>query len=262
MTLNYTRLYSGSDGESHFEDCVVPVKDVEGFFEWSDPVKASAVRFSELYTDKMLNWHNAPGRVLFITLAGEVIMGIGDGTERTFGPGSLLLAEDTTGRGHTRRRGISANHKVALVFLTSGAGGKPFLAVPEKSEMNVHMSRLYTGKDNESHYQDVYVPMNNFEDPTIPLDQQKGNFSWSEPADATGIIFGELYNDKQHEWQKVPRRQIVITIGGRVEWKCYDGSSREFGVGDILLAEDTTGRGHKRKLIGDEHHKVAMITLD
>jgi hypothetical protein len=260
--IKYTRLYSGSDGESHFEDVVVPVKDVEGFFEWSNPIKASAVRFSELYTDKMLNWHNAPGRLFFITLSGEVIIGLGDGTERAFGPGELLLAEDTTGRGHTRRRGKNANHRVAFVFLSGGAGGAPFKTTQTPTEMNVKMSRLYTGEDNESHYQDVYVPMKNFEDPTIPLDQQKGNFSWSEPADATGIIFGELYNDKQHDWQKVPRKQIVITLGGRVEWRCFDGSSRKFGAGDILLADDTTGRGHKRKLIGKEHHKVAMITLD
>jgi hypothetical protein len=262
MSIKYTRLFAGPDGESHFEDCFIPVKDVEGFFQWSDLMKASAVRFAELYTDKMLEWHHAPGRLFLITLAGEMIIGIGDGTERIFKPGDLLLAEDTTGRGHTRRRGKNANHLVAFVFLSGGAGGAPLKTNTVNDGPGVKMSRLYTGTDNESHYEDVYIPMKNFEDPTIPLDQQQGNFAWSEPADATGIIFAELYNDKQHDWQKVPRRQIVITLGGRVEWACFNESKREFGTGDILLAEDTTGRGHKRKLIGTGHHKVAMITLD
>jgi uncharacterized cupin superfamily protein len=36
-------------------------------------------------------------------LAGEMEIGLEDGSVHTFGPGDVLLAEDVTGRGHTRR---------------------------------------------------------------------------------------------------------------------------------------------------------------
>lgn len=36
-----------------------------------------------------------------ITLSGSVDIGIGDGSRMTFHPGDVLLAEDTTGQGHT-----------------------------------------------------------------------------------------------------------------------------------------------------------------
>ena len=50
-----------------------------------------------------LDWHCAPRRQYTITIAGELEIGIGDGTVRRLGAGDVLLAEDTTGQGHTTR---------------------------------------------------------------------------------------------------------------------------------------------------------------
>jgi hypothetical protein len=36
-----------------------------------------------------------------VTLAGNVVIGLGDGSSMTFHPGDVFLAEDTTGQGHT-----------------------------------------------------------------------------------------------------------------------------------------------------------------
>jgi hypothetical protein len=38
-----------------------------------------------------------------ITLAGEVEIGLSDGTKHRYGPGHVTLAEDLTGKGHTTR---------------------------------------------------------------------------------------------------------------------------------------------------------------
>jgi hypothetical protein len=38
-----------------------------------------------------------------ITLAGEVEIGLADGTKHRYGPGHVTLAEDLTGKGHTTR---------------------------------------------------------------------------------------------------------------------------------------------------------------
>jgi hypothetical protein len=39
----------------------------------------------------------------FFILAGQMEIGIGDGTKRRFGPGDVVLADDLTGQGHTTR---------------------------------------------------------------------------------------------------------------------------------------------------------------
>jgi hypothetical protein len=36
----------------------------------------------------------------------------------------------------------------------------------------------------------------------------------------------------------------VVTLAGRAEVECGDGTKRRFGPGDIMLADDTTGQGH------------------
>ena len=51
-----------------------------------------------------------------ILLAGESEVEIGDGTKRRFGPGSIILAEDTTGHGHRSRS--TASHPNVSIFVT------------------------------------------------------------------------------------------------------------------------------------------------
>ena len=48
-----------------------------------------------------MDWHTGTRRQYSITLSGEVEIGIADGTKKRFGPGDIMLADDTTGQGHT-----------------------------------------------------------------------------------------------------------------------------------------------------------------
>jgi EutQ-like cupin domain len=41
-----------------------------------------------------------------------------------------------------------------------------------------------------------------------------------------------------------PRRQWVVVLRGRSEVTVSTGERREFGPGDVVLFEDTTGEGH------------------
>ncbi|HEX2500638.1 MAG TPA: hypothetical protein VHO73_04215 [Methylomirabilota bacterium] len=52
--------------------------------------------------------------------------------------------------------------------------------------------------------------------------------------------------------RRAPRRQLVIPLCGRFRVEASDGSSREFGPGDVVLSEDTVGTGHRTvPLTGD-----------
>ena len=49
------------------------------------------------------DWHNADSAMFIITLSGEMEVEIEGDRRQRFGPGSVRLAEDTTGTGHVSR---------------------------------------------------------------------------------------------------------------------------------------------------------------
>ena len=102
LEVKYTRLYTGDDGESHFEDVEVPLRSAGmGVLQRSRIARATGVFFSVTDGPFFSGFHNAPRRQYIVILEGTVEVGTGDGTKRQFGPGEILMVEDTTGRGHT-----------------------------------------------------------------------------------------------------------------------------------------------------------------
>jgi hypothetical protein len=89
----YVRLYTGSDGESHFEDR----SDVTVGFA------AKELHFRHVEATSAPVRRNAPERRFIIHLRGSVEVQASDGEVRRFGPGDIVLLEDTTGAGHTTR---------------------------------------------------------------------------------------------------------------------------------------------------------------
>ena len=114
------------------------------------------------------------------------------------------------------------------------------------------ITRLYTGLDGKSHFEDVDIPLNNI------IGAQK----MSEQRNATGIIFRETSGDYDLDWHNAPRRQYIINLEGGVEIAVDEGDSRTFSPGDVFLAEDTTGRGHKSRAVDNLPRKSIYVTLD
>ena len=96
--MQFCRIYTGTDGQSHFED--LPQTEEAKDFLTNLPVKTLVFKNDKNWQD-LHGWHNAPRRQWCITLAGSVEIGLGDGTKRIFVPGDVFLAEDLTGQGHT-----------------------------------------------------------------------------------------------------------------------------------------------------------------
>lgn len=101
------RIYSGNDGQSHFEEVTLamqPFTDVEGAHGEGTPLQnTTGVTFRVAPPGYELGWHCAPRRQYTITLSGEAEIEIGDGTIKRVGPGDVLLADDLTGQGHITR---------------------------------------------------------------------------------------------------------------------------------------------------------------
>ena len=98
--MQAVRIYTGSDGESHFEDMDIPYEKVADA-ERTAMESATGIQFRRTPPGNFIDWHIAPRRQYVITLEGQAEIGIGDGTKRIFNPGDVLLADDLTGRGHT-----------------------------------------------------------------------------------------------------------------------------------------------------------------
>ncbi len=93
------RLYTGEDGQAHFEDLNVPARETETI-----ALEAGAdMTFRRSPDGSFSDWHNAPRLQYVMVLAGQMEIGIGDGTKRVLDPGDILQVEDLTGKGHTTR---------------------------------------------------------------------------------------------------------------------------------------------------------------
>lgn len=101
--MKITRLYTGADGESHFEDIEMALADAGAIGALSEKVAATGVIFRYTAEDYDYCWHNAPCRQYVVMLDGAVDIEVGDGTRRIFRGGDILLAEDGSGRGHVSR---------------------------------------------------------------------------------------------------------------------------------------------------------------
>ena len=106
--VKYTRLYADDQGLSHFEDLEFELSESD-FAPPAAPLNVSApfaveqCFFTSVPQDWDGAWHPAPHRQFWIQLAGELEVETGDGERRRFGPGSVVLLEDVSGKGHVSR---------------------------------------------------------------------------------------------------------------------------------------------------------------
>jgi hypothetical protein len=103
-----TRLYTDEAGESHFGTW--PWSAVEAQFappaapvEVTEPIAAEQALMLRMPAGWYGEPHPAPRRQLMVVVAGSVEATASDGEMRLFPPGSAILLEDTTGRGHSAR---------------------------------------------------------------------------------------------------------------------------------------------------------------
>jgi hypothetical protein len=116
----------------------------------------------------------------------------------------------------------------------------------------VKIHRLYVDDRGETHFQDVEVQ---YVETT-----RAGRLSARQPA--TGIIFREVQPDYDLDWHPAPRKQYIINLDAGVQITASDGESRRIGAGEVLLVEDTSGKGHLSKAIDGKIRNCIFVTLE
>jgi len=101
--MKITRLYASDDGESHFEDIDIPLKDAGEIGRLSERVPVKNIIFRENDPSYDYDWHHAPQRQYIVLLDGEIEIETSGGEKRAFKGGDIILVEDTSGRGHRTR---------------------------------------------------------------------------------------------------------------------------------------------------------------
>ncbi|GAA4935263.1 hypothetical protein EV188_105299 [Actinomycetospora succinea] len=62
-------------------------------------------------------------------------------------------------------------------------------------------------------------------------------------------------------WHDAPCRQYVITLTGTLRFTTRDGATFLLAPGDVLLAEDTAGGGHRWELVDDQPWRRVYVEL-
>ncbi len=117
--------------------------------------------------------------------------------------------------------------------------------------MSITMTRLYTGPDGQTHADKTEVKLR-------PSTLRAG-LDESTPLKVSGAQFMRWPPGYVWDWHAPTQRQYVITVSGRGEVELAGGQKILLNPGQIVLAEDVTGKGHITRSIGTEDLVLLLV---
>ena len=116
--------------------------------------------------------------------------------------------------------------------------------------------RLYADQNGESHAEEIEA--------TFEMQQYAPpapEFGISTPTDAARYVFVNFPAKWTSELHPSPRRQLLVMISGQLKGGTSDGNALVLNSGDVLLMEDTTGKGHTAETLGNDPVHAIMVHL-
>ena len=114
----------------------------------------------------------------------------------------------------------------------------------------IDITRLFSDKNGESHFENIEIPLND--------DGEIGFLSDKIPA--KNLIFRTVKPDYNYDYHNAPQKQYIVLLDGEIEIETSLGEKRIFKGGDVLLLEDTEGKGHKTKNLQNFERRSIFIT--
>ena len=115
----------------------------------------------------------------------------------------------------------------------------------------MRITRVYATRDGGSAFEDVELKLR---DAGVV-----GHLSEWMTADS--LAFRENSPDYDWDWHCAPARQLIVLLDGAIEIEVTTGEKREFRGGDVLLMEDTSGRGHRTRTTDGRSRRSIFIRL-
>lgn len=110
--------------------------------------------------------------------------------------------------------------------------------------------RLFTDQSGQS----------DFEVGQLALAEAQGDLATIMQT-AQSISFQETASGGSFDWHEAPAHQYVVTLKGELEFETRTGKRFNLAPGDVLLAEDTTGGGHRWHLTNKQPWLRAYVIL-
>jgi hypothetical protein len=122
--------------------------------------------------------------------------------------------------------------------------------------MIARYTRLYSDRSGESHFEEVdaELSLDDFAPSTPPL-----GISKYLSAERTAFLGGP--SGWTGDWHVSSSRNLFVVISGEWEIEASDGAVRLFSANSVLLAEDTTGKGHRSRVLGEEDSIALLVQL-
>ena len=119
--IRCVRIWTGDDNNSHFEEGAIDLADGARGDLLSEKTGVISISFQETRSGGTFAWHDAPARQFVITLSGTLDFQTRSGDHFVIRPGDILIAEDTTGGGHSWRLVDDEPWRRVYVILAPGA---------------------------------------------------------------------------------------------------------------------------------------------
>ncbi len=107
--------------------------------------------------------------------------------------------------------------------------------------------RFTSGSDGVSRLEKglhIQLALKDFVPPSPPI-------GVSSAASASGYAFLSVPVGFDGGWHVSPRRMWIFCLSGRMRMEAGDGQVHTTSRGDAILLEDTEGRGHYSRVVGD-----------
>jgi hypothetical protein len=114
--------------------------------------------------------------------------------------------------------------------------------------------RLYTGADGMSHFERVPVKFS-----TVP-GEPSGIARSEDHATAKAYVVRAAAGVFE-DWHNADVRRYVVTIRGRAEIEVAAEQKFVAQPGDLFLAEDLTGKGHRFRVLGDSDWVALFVDM-
>jgi len=120
----------------------------------------------------------------------------------------------------------------------------------------LHYWHLYSDDKGVSHFKDETLPFKVLGQPGMANPPAAASLEG-----AKGATFLLLHAGQTEDWHRAPAKQFLIVVHGASQVTAGDGTVKEFHLGDIVLMDDTTGKGHITKNLGSTDHIALVIPV-
>ena len=118
----------------------------------------------------------------------------------------------------------------------------------KQDDNSMKITRILVNSNQDSYFEDSKVETNDLR----PL----GRYSSAYPV--KDLYFRQSLKGT-YDFHPAPQKQYIIYLSGEVEITTSTGRTKTFNAGDVLLVEDTYGKGHKSTILKDG--RALVITM-